>query len=99
MIPAPKDNTRILLRSALFLGAAVVQAICLIHFVLDVLGETSSPDRMTLVETVSVIGLMLSIAFILREHRALLTRNRRVEHALHAATGAFATVMDTQFTP
>ena len=52
---------------------------------------------MTLVETISVIGLLLSVVFILREYRAQLTRNRRVEHALGAATGTFATVMEAQF--
>ena len=98
MIPAQTDTARTRLRSALFLGAAVVQAICLVLFVIDVLGEMSSLDGMTLIETVSVIGLMLSIVFILREYRALLARNRRIEHALDAATGAFATVMDAHFT-
>ena len=65
MTQAPSVTARIRLRSALFLGAAVVQATCLILFVIEILGEMSSPDRMTLVETISVIGLLLSVVFIL----------------------------------
>ena len=98
MTQSRTDTARTCLRSALFLGAAVVQAICVVLFVIDLLGEMSSVGAMTLVEAVSLMGLMLSILFILRKYRALLHRNRRVEHALDAATGAFATVMDTQFT-
>ena len=98
MILPRTDNARIRLRSALFLGAAAVQAICLVMFVIEVWAELSHPDRMTGIEVFGVIGLVLSIVFILREYRHLLDRSARVERKLDAATGAFAALMEDQFT-
>ena len=97
MILPQTDNTRIRLRSALFLGAAIVQGVCLVLFVIDVLAELAAPDRMTAAEAIGVIGLTLSIIFILREYRHMLHRNRRVERKLEAATGAFTGMMEDQF--
>jgi len=97
MILPQTENTRVRLRSALFLGAAAVQAVCLVMFVIDVSSELSNPDRMTAAEGIGVVGLALSIVFILREYRDLLHRNSRVERKLDAATGAFANLMDDQF--
>ena len=97
MILPQTDNTRIRLRSALFLGTAIVQGVCLVLFVIDVLAELAAPDRMTAAEAIGVIGLTLSIIFILREYRHMLHRNRRVERKLDAATGAFTSMTADQF--
>ena len=97
MIPTPTESPRIRLRRILFLGAATVQGVCLILFVLDVANEMESFDRMTAVEVFSVFGLLISVVITLGEYRRMLHRNRRVEQRLDAATGAFARMMEEQF--
>ncbi|MCB5199108.1 LuxR C-terminal-related transcriptional regulator [Loktanella sp. TSTF-M6] len=90
-----KPNSRS--RRVLFLGAAVLQLVCLGLFTIDILSEMSSPDFHTLVETLSVLGLCLSIAVTFREYLHLINRNRRIERELGAATGAFSQMMQENF--
>ncbi|MCF7698768.1 helix-turn-helix transcriptional regulator [Loktanella sp. M215] len=98
MIPTPTESPRIRLRRVLFLGAATVQGLCLILFVLDVAKEMDGGDRMTAVEGVGVLGLLVSVVITLGEYRRMLRRNARVEARLDAATGAFTRMMEEQFT-
>ena len=98
MTLANTDNPRIRLRRVLFLVAATVQGICLILFAIDVADEMQTFDRMTLVEVFSLLGLLLSVGITLGEYRRMMHRNRRIEQRLDAATGAFARMMDEQFT-
>lgn len=98
MIPTNTENPQIRLRRALFLVAAAVQCVCLILFAIDVADELQSFDRMTVIEVISLLGLLVSIAITFGEYRRMVHRNRRIEQRLDAATGAFARMMDEQFT-
>lgn len=98
MIP-PADTTRHeRLRGPLVLGAAVMQGLCLILLAIDVGSELAEFDPLTILEAFALIGLLASVALTLAEYRALMRRTDRVERNLAAATGAFAALMDDQFT-
>ncbi len=97
MTQATTENSRIRLRRAFFLVAAMVQGLCLILIGFDVAYELHTFDLMTIVEVTSLLGLLLSVAVIFGEYRRMVHRNRRIEQRLEAATGAFATMMDDQF--
>lgn len=98
MIPPATDPDRSRLRRATFLAVAAVQGVCLILFIIDLWLELGTFDRMTLVEAISVVGLIISVVVVLQEYRRMVRRNREVERKLDAATGAFAAMMDDQFT-
>ncbi len=95
MTPSYTKNPK--LRRFLFLAAATIQGLCLTLFIWDVAAELKKPDFMTLVEAISVLGLLISVVITLREYRRMLARNSHVERKLDAATGAFAAMMDDQF--
>lgn len=78
--------------ASFFLGDALADALAMAG--LPALDFATDSDA---VEALVVVGLVVSLGFTGFELRRLLTRHRRVEDQLRAASGAFAELLDEHF--
>ncbi len=84
-------------RRALFLLSAAMQIGCGAIFLADVIAEWHEMTPHTWLEFCGVLALATGAGISLREYRLLLRRNRRVETALDAASGAFQQAVERHF--
>ena len=90
-------------RRYLFFGILVVQVVCALFFVanilMSVLGSAPIPWQMSeFIELGAAIGLLLGVGTGAMFLRATMRRNRRVEDQLRVASGAFAELLQERFT-
>jgi hypothetical protein len=89
--------------AAALAGLVVLQSLCAAFFLADVLGDLGWPPRLAglgphvAFEAAVAAALIVGVAFGARETRRVLERQERVENALAAASGAFATLLDAHF--
>lgn len=79
-----------------------VQALCTLFFLSDVVADGVSPDPGERdadfwLELAASVGLLLGVVFGAREARRALSRARKAEAALSAASGAFMAFVESRF--
>ncbi len=85
------------MRRALFLLAATLQIVCGLIFFSDVVSEWNLLRPANLAEWAGVVGLAIGATLSLREYRAVLRRNQRIERALDSARGGFQASIEKHF--
>lgn len=84
-------------------GLLVVQAVCALFFLADVVADLVGFSVLTeglahkSLELTAVVALILGIVLTTLEIRRIRTRQRRVEAQLRAASGAFLELLDEHF--
>lgn len=97
---SPDRAKRLAARRTLILGLLlVVQVLCAVFFVADVVQETRHDgwDGHTAFEAAVAFALFAGVLLGGVEMRRTIERNRRAENAAAAASGAFAVLIDTRF--
>ena len=88
---------RLRMRRAMFLLAAALQIVCGLIFFSDVVSEWNLLRPANLAEWAGVVGLAIGAGLSLREYRAVLRRNQRIERALDSASGGFQASIEAHF--
>jgi len=91
------EEQRLALRRGLFLGAAALQALCGILYIVDVGSEIMQPSADTWRELLAIVALTVGTSITLREYLHLIKRNARVERQLAVATGEFQAAIEQHF--
>jgi DNA-binding CsgD family transcriptional regulator len=90
-------------RTLALTGLLVVQAVCAVFFLLDVVADFQGFNLLTNenvhhgIELVAVLALIMGIGVTALEIRRIKTRQRRVEAQLRVASGAFHELLEEQF--
>ena len=87
---------------ALFLLLGL-QSLCALFFLADAIGDQYGMEQMLggelhhTLESLVVLALLLGVVMTVREIRRIMRRQRRVEHQLRAASGAFLELLEESF--
>lgn len=92
-----KTSLRPTLKRYVFVIAALLQLICGLVFLSDLVSEWRADGLHARIELVAVVALALGAALFLREAHHLSHRNARMQRELNVASGAFQTVIEQHF--
>lgn len=93
----PKPDNDLLHKRLGLTVAAVLQIVCMVIFLGDILSEREEITAHTITEGLALFGLAVGSFLAVRELYRILQRNQRVEQALDVATGAFQVVLERHF--
>ena len=96
-VPALKRERRAIVLAAII----VLQALCAVFFIGDVIVDLSQGDHLDdqhlVLEAFAAVALIAGVIYLMRELRDLLNRMAAMEHGIRAARGEMASLIDSFF--
>ena len=80
-----------------FLGAALLQMICIVVFMADIIEDIRSHSPHSWLEIAGIIALGIGAFLNIIAMRQIMARNEKVESELKAASGAFQEILNKRF--